>query len=183
MASVLECVMCPKMIVRQSRDSDIPAITAIYSYHVQNGTASFEIEPPDAAEMRRRRIAVIESGLPYLAAEMDGALVAYAYASAYRPRAAYRFTVEDSIYVDPGHIGRGIGSVLLPALIAACEQARLRQMVAIIGDVGNSASIRLHERCGFRHAGVLHSVGFKFGRWVDTILMQRRLGAGDSRPT
>jgi len=164
-------------MVRHSLDSDIEAITAIYAHHVQNGTASFEIDAPDAAEIARRRLDVIGCGLPYLTAEMEGAVVGYAYASPYRPRAAYRFTVEDSIYVHPAQVGKGIGSILLPELIAACEQTSARQMVAIIGDVNNSASVRLHERFGFTHAGVLHAVGFKFGRWVDTILMQRALGS------
>jgi L-amino acid N-acyltransferase YncA len=164
-------------MVRPSLASDIAAIAAIYGYHVQNGTASFEIDPPDEAEMARRRSGVLERGLPYLTAEMDGEIAGYAYASPYRPRAAYRFTLEDSIYIHPAHIGKGIGSRLLPKLITACEETPAKQMVAIIGDINNSASVRLHERFGFTHVGVLHAVGFKFERWVDTILMQRALGS------
>lgn len=161
------------LTVRSSTASDIPAITEIYAHYVRTGTASFEIDPPDAAEMMRRQSDVLSRGFPYFTAEIDGAIVGYAYAGPYRTRPAYRFTVADSIYVHPGHIGNGIGSILLPELIAGCERAGVKQIVAIIGDVNNAASVRLHARFGFVHAGVLQGVGFKFGRWLDTILMQR----------
>ncbi|HZT30614.1 MAG TPA: GNAT family N-acetyltransferase [Bryobacteraceae bacterium] len=170
------------VLVRPASDTDLPAITAIYAHHVRHGTATFEIDPPDLAEMTRRRAELERRGLPYLVAESDGLVAGYAYAGVYRPRVAYRFTVENSIYVHPGHQGQGIGRVLLPALIEACEQRGLRQMVAVIGDRNNLASIRLHERFGFRHVGVLENVGFKFGRWLDTVLMQRALGAGSAAP-
>jgi phosphinothricin acetyltransferase len=166
------------MIVRPSSEADVPAITAIYAYHVRHSLATFEIDPPDAGEMARRRLEVLKLGLPYLVAEIEATVAGYAFARPYRSREAYRFTVEDSIYVHPDHMRKGIGRLLLPALIAGCEQAGCRQIVAIIGDSGNTASIGLHEACGFRHAGVLRSVGFKFGRWVDTVFMQRALGAG-----
>ena len=164
--------------LRPSTIADIPAIAAIYSHHVRTGTGSFEIDPPEAAEMERRWKDIAEKNLPYLVAEQDGALAGYAYASPYRPRVAYRHTVEDSIYVHPDHAGKGIGALLLPALIADCETRGLRQMIAVIGDSGNAASIRLHARFGFGDVGVLRNVGFKFGRWLDTVFMQRALGQG-----
>jgi phosphinothricin acetyltransferase len=147
---------------------------------VQSGTATFEIDPPDTSEMTSRWRVVIDSGLPYLVAIGGEEIVAYAYAGPYRPRPAYRFTVEDSIYVRADCAGQGIGGELLTALIAASESAR--QMVAVIGDAANSASIRVHAAAGFEHAGVLRSVGWKFGRWLDVVLMQRALGPGDTRP-
>jgi phosphinothricin acetyltransferase len=164
-------------MVRLSTEQDIAAITAIYSHHVLHGAGSFEIDPPDEAEIARRRAAVLERGLPYLVAEIDGAITGYAYAGAYRPRPAYRFTVENSVYVHPDLCGRGIGRALMAPLIQGCEQAGARQMIAVIGDSANTASIRLHENFGFRHVGVLHAVGYKFDRWLDTVLMQRELGA------
>ena len=163
------------MILRASRDGDVPAIADIYAHHVRTGTASFETEPPDATEISRRRSAVIERGLPWLVAESDGVVVGYAYAGPYRPRAAYRFTVEDSIYIHPDHAGQGIGTRLLPRLIAECQNVGCREMIAVIGDSDNHASVRLHEKFGFRLVGVLEGVGFKFDRWLDTVLMQRRL--------
>lgn len=164
--------------LRPSRDADVHAITEIYAHHVRHGLATFEIDPPDAEEMAQRRLEVLERGLPFLVAEIEGTVMGYAYARPYRSREAYRFTVEDSIYIHPDHMRKGIGRLLLPALIAGCEEAGCRQMVAIIGDSGNAASIGLHEACGFTHAGMLRSVGLKFGRWVDTVFMQRALGAG-----
>jgi len=154
---------------------DAAQIAAIYAHHVLHGTGTFEIEPPDADEIDRRRSDIEQHGLPYLVAARDERVVGYAYAGLYRSRPAYSHTVEDSIYVDPAETGRGIGKLLLPALIEACEGAGRRQMIAVIGDSGNIASIRLHERFGFRDAGVLRAVGFKFGRWLDTVLMQREL--------
>jgi len=169
--------MHANLSIRPSIDADLPAITAIYAHHVQHSAASFETEAPDVAEMGRRRFSVQQSGLPWLTAEVEGGFIAgYAYASPYRARLAYRFTVEDSVYVHPSHSGYGVGSALLNRLIDLCEQAGSRQMIAIIGDSGNVASVRLHAKFGFRHVGVFESVGFKFGRWVDTILMQRHLG-------
>jgi L-amino acid N-acyltransferase YncA len=165
--------------IRPSIDADMPAMTDIYAHHVQHGAGSFETEAPNVAEMARRRSSVQQSGLPWLVAEAAGGIIAgYAYASAYRTRPAYRFTVEDSIYMHPSHTGNGVGSALLSRLIELCEQTGWRQMIAVIGDSGNVASVRLHAKFGFRHVGVLQSVGFKFGRWVDTILMQRHLGSG-----
>ncbi len=164
--------------LRPSTDADVPAIAAIYAHHVRTGLASFETVPPTQEEMAHRRLEILKHGLPYLVAELGGAVAGYAYAGPYRLRPAYRFTLEDSIYVHPDHIGKGIGRLLLGALIAACEQKGYRQMIAIIGDTGNAASIGLHQAFGFEHAGTLRAVGFKFGRWVDTVLMQRSLGTG-----
>jgi phosphinothricin acetyltransferase len=169
--------------IRPSRDADVPAITAIYGYHVLHGVASFEEVPPDAAEIARRRGEVVKRGLPYLVAERDGRLIGYCYAGPFRPRVAYRFTVEDSVYVEAGEIGRGLGRALLEQVIARCGELGYRQMVAVIGGRETTGSIRLHQRLGFTHIGVLPSVGFKFGRWVDIIMMQRELGPGsDSLP-
>jgi L-amino acid N-acyltransferase YncA len=166
--------------IRDSQDSDVPAIAAIYAHHVLHGVASFETEPPSIAEMIRRRADILAKGFPYLIAEQDGAILGYAYAGPYRPRAAYRDTVENSIYLRPDAAGHGIGRQLLPALVTACESRDLRQMIAVVGDSGNHASIRLHERCGFRLVGVLEAVGYKHGRWLDSVLLQRRLGCGDT---
>lgn len=168
------------MNVRDGAAGDIPAIAAIYAHHVRHGAATFETEPPDAAEMERRWTHVREIGLPWLVAELEnGGVAGYAYAGRYRPREAYRFTVEDSIYIDPARTGQGIGSALLERLIHRCEEAGAHQMVAVIGDSANIVSVRIHEKFGFRRAGVLYSVGFKFGHWVDTVLMQRPLGPGN----
>ncbi|HEY1203361.1 MAG: N-acetyltransferase family protein [Bryobacteraceae bacterium] len=166
--------------LRPSTDADLPAIDAIYAHHVRTGLASFETVPPTVEEMARRRLEVLKRGLPFLVAEVEGTVVGYAYASLYRPRPAYRSTLEDSIYIHPEHTRQGIGRLLLQALLADCEAKGYRQMVAIIGDSGNAPSIGLHQAFGFEHAGTLRSVGFKFGRWVDTVLMQRPLGAADS---
>jgi phosphinothricin acetyltransferase len=162
--------------------SDIPAITRIYAHAVRHGTASFELEPPDEAEMTRRMRALLEGGFPYLAAERDGVLAGYAYAGPYRTRPAYRFTVEDSVYVAPDAQGAGIGRLLLHALIADAERKGFRQMIAVIGDSAQATSIALHVAAGFTMVGPLVSVGYKFGRWLDSVLMQRALGLGDSAP-
>ena len=158
----------------------IPAITAIYAEAVAHGTASWELDPPDTAEMARRMADIQARGYPYLVALAGGAVAGYAYASAYRPRPGYRFTVEDSVYVAPAWQGHGIGRRLLAALIDATTRLGYRQMVAVIGDSGNIASIALHAALGFTHAGLLRSVGFKHGRWLDSVLMQRSLGPGDA---
>ncbi|MFE0753813.1 GNAT family N-acetyltransferase [Inquilinus sp. NPDC058860] len=168
--------------IRDAAEADLPAVQAIYARHVLRGFASFEEVPPETPELAARRAAVLAQGLPYLAAEIEGRLVGYAYAGAYRPRPAYRHTIEDSVYVADGLAGRGIGRALLGALIERCEAGPWRQMVAVIGDSGNAGSIALHEAFGFRRIGILQSVGFKFGRWVDSVLMQRALGPGDAAP-
>ena len=168
--------------LRGARTADIGAVTAIYAHHVRHGLASFEVDPPGEDEMARRHASVTTLGFPYLVAEVDGLVAGYAYAAPYRTRAAYRYTVEDSVYIHHEYAGRGLGSALLPALIDACEAAGWRQMVAVIGDSANHASIRLHEKFGFARAGVLTAAGWKFGRWVDSVLMQRALGTGDSAP-
>lgn len=168
--------------IRASREDDLPALTAIYGHWVTHGLASFELEPPDLAEIARRRAAVLAGGYPHLVAEQDGAVVGYTYASAYRHRQAYRFAVENSVYVAPGGTRGGTGRALLDALIADCTGRGFRLMVAVIGDSANDASIGLHERAGFARAGLLPAVGWKHGRWVDSVLMTRALGAGATTP-
>ncbi len=168
--------------IRASRAADVAAIREIYAGHVLHGLATFEEVPPDAGEMARRREDVLGRGLPFLVAEAAGRVLGYAYAAPFRARAAYRFTVEDSIYLDPAATGRGVGGRLLAALIEASTAAGARQMMAVIGDSGNAASIAVHERAGFRHAGTYRAVGFKLGRWVDTLQMQLPLGSGDATP-
>lgn len=168
--------------IRATTPADIPAITAIYAHHVLHGLASFETEPPDAAEMTRRYEKVLADRLPHLVVCVGDAVVGFAYATIYRGRFAYRFTAEDSVYVRADQAGRGIGRALLTALVDECERIGVRQMVAVIGDSGNAPSIGLHAALGFEHAGTLKSVGYKFGRWLDTVRMQRTLGAGDSTP-
>ena len=167
-------------LLRSAGPADIPAITRIYAHAVRYGTASFELEPPDEAEMARRQAALIDGGFPYLAAELDGAIAGYAYAGPYRARPAYRWTVEDSIYVAPQAHRRGIGRVLLDRLVAECTARDFRQMIAVIGDSQNAPSIELHRVAGFRLVGTFENVGFKFGRWLDSVLMQRLLGTGAS---
>jgi L-amino acid N-acyltransferase YncA len=167
-------------LIRTATPADIPAITAIYRPAVLTGTASFEIDPPGEAEMGRRFAAITGAGLPYLAAERDGRVAGYAYANAYRARPAYRFSVEDSIYVAPDSQGHGIGRALLLALLDLCTGADLRQMIAVIGDSANHASIGLHRAAGFTFSGTIHAVGYKHGRWLDSVIMQRALGPGDT---
>ena len=167
------------LTIRSAEPADIAAITRIYAHAVEHGTSSFELSPPDEAEMARRMSELMSKGFPYLAADVDGALSGYAYAGLYRTRPAYRFTLEDSVYVAPDRQGRGVGRGLLTALIDAAQARGFRQMIAVIGDSPNQpASIRLHEAVGFRRAGILQDVGFKHDRWRDTLLMQRALGAG-----
>jgi phosphinothricin acetyltransferase len=175
-ATIMDCVLRP------CERTDIPAITAIYGDAVRHGCASFELEPPDEREMAARLEVLVGSGFPYLVAEVEGQVAGYAYAGAYRPRPAYGATVENSVYVDPRHHGRGLGRALLAGLIAEAEARGFRQMVAVIGDSANLPSIRLHKGLGFDHVGTLRSVGWKHGRWLDTVLMQRALGPGNGRP-
>jgi phosphinothricin acetyltransferase len=170
------------VVVRDAAEADMEAVARIYAHHVEHGLATFEEVPPTDEEMRARRLKALASGAPYLVAEIDGKIVGYCYATPYHARPAYRNTLEDSVYVAPGLGGRGVGGALLAALIARCEAGPWRWMVAIVGDSGNAASIALHRRCGFELVGTLRSVGFKFGRWVDTPIMQRALGPGDSLP-
>jgi phosphinothricin acetyltransferase len=171
-----------KPVLRSAAASDMPAVTAIYREAVLHGTASFEIDPPPEEEMLRRFRALVDAGYPYLVAEINGAVAGYAYAGPYRTRPAYRFTVENSVYVAPEAQGKGVGSALLQALIEACTAQRYRLMIAVIGDSGHYASIGLHRRLGFRFCGTLHAVGYKFGRWLDSVIMELPLGAGDTTP-
>ncbi len=172
--------------LRPATPADIPAITRIYGAAVRTGTASFEIEPPDEAEMARRQRALLEGGYPYLVAEADGAdagaVLGYAYAGPYRTRPAYHWSVENSIYVDAQAHRRGIGRALLARLIAEAETQGFRQMIAVIGNSSQTPSIALHDALGFRMIGTVENVGFKFGRWLDTVLMQRALGPGAGIP-
>jgi len=168
------------LLIRPSQDADLAAITEIYAEAVQTGTASFELEPPDQLEIARRRQSVVQAGLPWLTAERDGLVLGYAYAGPFRPRPAYRFCVENSVYVDARARGQRVGAWLLAELMARCETWGARQMVAVIGDSANAASIKLHKRLGFRHAGQVDHVGWKFGCWLDVVFMQRTLGQGAS---
>lgn len=169
-------------LVRDAAEADLPAIQAIYAHHVLTGVASFEETPPSVDDLRMRLASVRSHGLPYMVAEIDGEVAGYCYATPYRPRAAYRNTIEDSIYVSDAYRGRGLGRVLLQALIERCEQGPWRQMVAVIADGGSGGSLSLHTQLGFELTGTLKAVGFKHGRWLDTTLMQRTLGVGDSVP-
>ncbi|WP_114944285.1 GNAT family N-acetyltransferase [Microvirga calopogonii] len=170
------------ILVRPSAESDLDAVTVIYAHAVMHGTASFELDPPDRAEMARRRTAILEGGYPYLVAEKDGVILGYAYAGAYRTRPAYRSTVEDSIYVAPSAQGQGVGRLLLAALIEECEKRDFRLMVAVIGDEESKGSIGLHRSLGFEPVGILKGIGYKHGRWLSTVLMQRPLGRGVAEP-
>ena len=168
--------------IRDAADGDLARIQQIYAHHVLHGTASFELEPPTPDQMRDRRADVLARGMPYLVAEVDGVVRGYAYVTPYRPRPAYRHTVEDSVYVETGWGGRGIGNLLLASLVERCTAAGWRQMLAVVGDSRNGASLALHARQGFHPVGTLRSVGFKHGEWRDTVLMQRELGDGDRSP-
>ena len=172
------------VMLRDARDGDMEAVRAIYAHHVLHGLGSFEEEPPSLDDMRARRAAVLAAGLPWPVAEIDGRIAGYAYAGPFRPRAAYRYAVEDSVYVRDGMAGKGVGRALLTALLARCTDMGFRQMIAIIGDSANHGSIGLHRALGFEMVGTIRSVGFKHGRWVDSVLLQRALGEGDtSLPT
>lgn len=164
--------------IRPATPADIPAITEIYAHAVRHGTASFEIEPPSEAEMAQRQKSLLDGGFPYLVAENDGGIAGYAYAGPYRARPAYRWSVEDSIYVNPQTHRRGVGRALLERLIVESEERGFRQMIAVIGDSAQMSSIELHRSLGFRMIGTIENVGYKFGRWLDSVLMQRDLGPG-----
>ncbi len=164
--------------IRPATAADLPFITGIYEHAVRYGTATFELIPPDLAEMTRRFGVLNDGGFPYLVAAFEGRVIGYAYAGPYRPRPAYRFTVENSVYLQPAIHRRGIGLQLLQRLIAESETRGYRQMIAVIGDSANAGSIGVHKRCGFHMIGTHPGVGFKFGRWLDTVMMQRALGGG-----
>jgi phosphinothricin acetyltransferase len=168
--------------LREALPDDMPAIQAIYAHHVGQGLASFEEVPPSVEEMRRRYAAITEDGFPYIVAQVGGAVAGYGYCTLYRTRSAYRYAVEDSVYVRHDRVHRGVGKAVLAELIGRCEGLGYRQIIAVIGDSGNAPSIGLHASQGFLRVGTLRSCGFKFGRWVDSILMQRPLGAGDGSP-
>lgn len=168
------------MIVRDALESDAEALAAIYGHHVLHGFGTFEETPPSPAEMAARRAAIVERGLPYLVAEAEGRILGFAYAGPFRPRAAYRYTVEDSVYIAPDAVGKGVGKAVLGAVLTSCEAIGMRQVVAVIGDSGNAASIGLHRALGFQHAGVGKGFGFKHGRWVDIVWMQKPLNGGES---
>ena len=172
----------PTITVRASRDSDLPAIAAIYAHHVRHGTGSFEIEAPSAREMAQRRAEVLGRGLPYLVAQENDMILGYAYCNWFRQRPAYRFTVEDSVYLAVAHQGPGLGRALLAELLTRAETAGVRRMVAVIGDSANRGSVQVHRAVGFTPVGVFQSVGWKFGRWLDVVMMERALGLGDSQP-
>jgi L-amino acid N-acyltransferase YncA len=162
--------------IRAAAAADLPAITEIYDHAVRYGTATFELIPPDLTEMTLRFGILMDGGFPYLVAALEGRVVGYAYAGAYRPRPAYRFTVENSVYLQPAIHRRGIGLQLLQRLITESEQRGYRQMIAVVGDSANAGSIGVHTKCGFQMIGTHPNVGFKFGRWLDTVMMQRALG-------
>jgi L-amino acid N-acyltransferase YncA len=164
--------------IRSATEADLPFVTEIYTHAVLHGTATFELIPPDLAEMTRRFRTLMDGGFPYLVASLDGRVVGYAYAGPYRPRPAYRFTVENSVYLDPSTHRRGIGLRLMQRLIAECEARGYRQMIAVIGDSANAGSVGVHTKTGFTMIGTHPDVGLKFGRWLDTVMMQRTLGEG-----
>ncbi len=170
------------MIVRSATEADVAAVAAIYGHHVLHGLGTFEEVPPTDAEMAQRIAAVQDRGLPYLVAEDEGRIVGFAYAAPFRPRAAYRYTAEDSVYIHPDFLGRGIGKALVAEVIVASERLGLRQLVAVIGDSANAGSIGLHRSLGFEQTGVGRSFGFKHGRWVDIVWMQKQLGPGANAP-
>ncbi len=168
------------MLLRNATDTDLAAIQAIYAHWVNHGTGSFELTPPTVDDMATRRADVLSKGLPYLVAEDAGQVCGYAYANWFRPRPAYRFSVENSVYVHPDARRGGVARLLMVELLARCEQAGARQMIAVIGDSANTGSIGLHAAMGFHHVGTMQSTGWKFDRWLDTVFMQRQLGLGDT---
>ncbi|PZQ62480.1 MAG: GNAT family N-acetyltransferase [Phenylobacterium zucineum] len=167
------------MIIRAATSDDTAALAAIYGHHVLHGFGTFELEPPGTAWMENRRREIQGYGLPFMVAERDGRVMGYAYAGPFRPRPGYRFTVEDSVYVAPDAVGQGVGRAMLSSVVDACEAYGIRQIVAVIGDSGNAASIGLHRSLGFVDAGIGRSLGFKHGRWVDIVWMQKSLNGGD----
>ena len=169
-------------LIRPSRDEDLDAITRIYGHHVLHGTGTFETTPPTLAEMTTRRADVLGKGRPWLVAEEGGQVLGFAYGNWFKPRPAYRFSVEDSIYMDPAAHRQGLGRALLAELLAALERTGTRKVMAVIGDSANAGSIGVHRALGFEPVGVVQSCGWKFGRWLDIVLMQKTLGAGDSTP-
>lgn len=171
-----------ELLIRPSRDDDVAAITAIYAHHVLHGVASFEEVPPPVEEMARRRAELVARGFPYLIAERAGKVVGYCYSGPYRARIGYRFTIEDSIYIDANEVGRGIGRALLAEVIERSTQLGYRLMIAVIGGSETLPSINLHKALGFSHVGTFTGIGFKFGRWIDSVYMQRTLGPGNAAP-
>ena len=167
------------LLIRDSQDTDLPHIARIYGHHVQHGTGTFETEPPSVQDMATRRTDVLGKGLPWLVLEHEGAVVGFAYANWFRPRAAFRYAVEDSIYLAPEAAGKGWGRALLTELLARCERAGMRKAIAVIGDSANAGSIGLHRALGFEHTGTVTACGWKFGRWLDIVLMEKTLGLGD----
>lgn len=168
------------ILIRPSTDADVAAITSIYGHHVLHGTGTFETEPPSEADMAARRADVLSKGLPYLVAEEHGAVIGFAYGNWFKPRAAYRYSVEDSIYLAPGQQGKGLGRALLSEFLARCEAVGVRKVMAVIGDSANAGSVGLHRSLGFQNVGVVKSCGWKFGRWLDIVLMDKSIGLGDS---
>ena len=168
----------PALLIRPSTPADLPAITAIYGWNVLNGTGTFELEAPDETEMARRRDDVLSKGLPWLVVQRDGVVLGYAYANHFRPRKAYRFCLEDSVYLAPAAKGQGLGKLLLAELLGRCEAAGARQMLAVIGDSANLGSIGVHRTLGFEHIGVMKAAGWKFDQWRDVVIMQKALGLG-----
>ena len=169
-------------LIRPSRDEDVPAITAIYAHHVLHGTGTFETEPPSIADMRTRRADVLSKGLPYLVAEQDGKIAGFAYGNWFKPRPAYRYSVEDSIYLAPDQHGQGLSRALLAELLARCEAVGIRKVMAIVGDSANAGSIGVHQALGFTQVGTIDACGWKFGAWRDIVIMQKTLGLGDTQP-
>jgi phosphinothricin acetyltransferase len=170
------------LLIRPSLPADLPAVTAIYAHHVTYGKGSFEVEAPDLDEISRRRSDVLAKGLPHLVASLGAEVLGFTYAGAFRPRPAFRFMAEDSVYIHPDHTGQGLGRALLAELMRHCEALGIRQMLAVIGDSANAGSIGLHRSLGFEHTGILKASGWKHGQWLDTVFMQKALGAGDSSP-
>ena len=169
-------------LLRPSRDEDIAAITAIYAHHVLHGTGTFETEPPSTGDMATRRADVLSKGLPYLVAEQDGEILGFAYGNWFKPRPAYRYSVEDSVYLAPGLERKGLGRALLGELLAHCEAAGIRKVMAIIGDSANAGSVGVHRALGFAQVGIVEACGWKFGAWRDIVIMQKTLGSGSSEP-
>ena len=170
----------PALLIRPSTAADLPAVTAIYGWNVLNGTGTFELDPPDQAEMLRRHDDVLSKGLPWLVAQRDGAVLGYAYANHFRPRKAYRFCLEDSVYLAPEAQGQNLGRLLLAELLSRSEAAGARQMLAVIGDSANLGSIGVHRTLGFEHLGMMKAAGWKFDRWLDVVIMQKALGQGST---